>query len=238
MKRTPILFPLFFLLCAFTSYLPSATADDDHVYDTDGDKLQYGVNYFVLPVIRGNGGGIQVAKAGNETCPLTVVQSGNELSEGLPIKIASRSAGVAFITQGQLFKSIQFGVFPSTLRPGCPPSPIPSKWDPPSEWTIVAGLPERGLAVKLVGYQNRVSGWFSIVKVADDASSSSVGYKLVFCRWPEEEVAIHLCKNVGIHTDGKGIRRLVLSANTPLVVQFQKFRSALALNKHVLSASV
>ncbi|TKY45594.1 Kunitz-type trypsin inhibitor KTI1 [Spatholobus suberectus] len=71
MKSTT-LFALF-LLSAFTSYLPSATTA--FVLDTDGDPLLNGGTYYVLPVIRGKGGGNRTSKTGNETCPLTVVQS-------------------------------------------------------------------------------------------------------------------------------------------------------------------
>ena len=63
MKST-ILFALF-LVCAFTiSYLPSATAQ--FVLDTDDDPLQNGGTYYMLPVMRGKGGGIEVDSTGKQ----------------------------------------------------------------------------------------------------------------------------------------------------------------------------
>ncbi|TKY66245.1 Kunitz-type trypsin inhibitor KTI1 [Spatholobus suberectus] len=197
MKSTT-LFALF-LLAAFTSYLPSATTA--FVLDTDDDLVLNGGTYYVLPVIRGKGGGIERAATGKETCPLTVVQSRNEDSKGLPITISSPYR-ILYITEG-LILNIGFA-----SPPRCAPTA--------SLWTVVEGLRE-GPAVKLTGYESKVSGWFKIEK----ASDNSHDYKILFCAHD-----VSTCGDIGIYIDRKGNRRLVVTENDPLLVQFQKVESS------------
>ncbi|KAK7339760.1 hypothetical protein VNO77_20442 [Canavalia gladiata] len=195
MKSSTIAITLFalFLLSSFMSHLSSATAD--FVVDTDGEAMQNGGTYYILPVFRGKGGGIERVTTGNESCPLTVVQSRVEIEIGLPIRIAS-PLRIANIYEG-LILNLTF-----TNGPSCSPTP--------SKWTIVKGLPE-GLAIKLPGYNNILSGWFKIEK-------ASLNYKLVFCIRASDT-----CRDVGISIDDVGIRRLVLVTNNdPLIVRFKK----------------
>ena len=51
------------------------------VLDISGKRLQKGVNYYILPVIRGRGGGLTLADPRNKTCPLDVVQEHFEASQ-------------------------------------------------------------------------------------------------------------------------------------------------------------
>lgn len=53
--------------------------------DISGQELRTGIDYYILPVIRGRGGGLTLASTGNETCPLDVVQEQQEVSNGLPL---------------------------------------------------------------------------------------------------------------------------------------------------------
>nr|BBO25485.1 Kunitz-type protease inhibitor [Apios americana] len=201
MKST-MLFALF-LLSAFTSYLSSANANP--VLDMDGDLVQNGGAYYILPVIRGKGGGIERAVTGKETCPLTVVQSRSEVSKGLPVRISSPYL-ILNINEG-LVLNLGF-----TSSPRCAPTP----W-----WTIVESKQE-GLAVKLTGYEDTVPGWFKIEK-ASHGNSDINDYKLVFCEHDTSK-----CGDIGIYIDRKGNRRLVVTEHDPLVVQFQKATSSTA----------
>ncbi|CAJ1779088.1 unnamed protein product [Sphenostylis stenocarpa] len=199
MNTTPTTFFALFLLCAVTSHLPSATAD--FVFDTDGDAVRNGGIYYVLPVKRGHGGGLERARTGNETCPLTVVQSPFEVSKGLPVVISS-PIRVLYIEEG-LILNVAF-----LFGPLCLPTP--------SVWTLVQGLPE-GLAVKLTGYNNTVPGWFEIQR----ASLEFHDYKFVFR-------SIDDSWDIGIYIDHNQHRRLVATDNDPLLVQFQKVGSSTA----------
>ncbi|TKY66240.1 Kunitz-type trypsin inhibitor KTI1 [Spatholobus suberectus] len=208
MKSTTLL--ALFLLSAFTSYLPSATAD--LVLDTDGDPLQNGGGmYHVLPVLRGWGGGIEPAITGNETCPLTVVQSPFEVSRGFPTMFQSRLR-IPFVGEGHLL-TIRFSVVP-----WCAPTP--------SQWTIVEGQPE-GHAVKLTGYANTVVGEFKIEKAPNFNF-----YKLSFCA-----LNASTCGDIG---NQKGLL-VVTENNPLWVQfqKFRPFRRAapLVLKNHVLSRS-
>ncbi|KAI4299823.1 hypothetical protein L6164_033248 [Bauhinia variegata] len=82
-----IVFFALFLLFAFSTKLPSATAD--FVQDVEGNLIENGGSYYILPVIRGHGGGLGLTQVGNETCPLTVAQARSEISSGSPVRIAS-----------------------------------------------------------------------------------------------------------------------------------------------------
>ncbi|GMN18987.1 hypothetical protein TIFTF001_042797, partial [Ficus carica] len=67
---------LSFLLLSFTSKPVPGLAGSSAatVLDISGKRLRKGVDYYILPVIRGRGGGLKLANARNKTCPLDVVQ--------------------------------------------------------------------------------------------------------------------------------------------------------------------
>ena len=73
------------------------------------------------------------------------------------------------------------------------------------------GLPESP-AVKLTGYDNTVPGEFKIEK----ANPFHNDYTLLFCPAGEESK----CGHIGIHFDDDGNRRLVVSEENILRVQF------------------
>ncbi|KAL1339226.1 hypothetical protein AAHE18_U019700 [Arachis hypogaea] len=86
-RTTTNVFAIFILFAFISIHLPSlATAE---LVDTDGNLIENGGSYYILPVFRGNGGGIGQTATGNETCPLTVVQQHSEVDNGLPIIISS-----------------------------------------------------------------------------------------------------------------------------------------------------
>lgn len=205
MKNT--IFSALFLLCAFTtSYLPSAIAD--FVLDNEGNPLENGGTYYILSDITAFGG-IRAAPTGNERCPLTVVQSRNELDKGIGTIISSPYR-IRFIAEGHPL-SLKFDSFAVIML--CVGIP--------TEWSVVEDLPE-GPAVKIGENKDAMDGWFRLERVSDDEFNN---YKLVFCPQQAED---NKCEDIGIQIDDDGIRRLVLSKNKPLVVQFQKFRSSTA----------
>ncbi|XP_020208052.1 trypsin inhibitor A [Cajanus cajan] len=183
-----------FLLCALTSAIADA------VTDRDGDALRNGGTYHILPLFGVKDGGIELATTGNESCPLSVVQSPSGATfRGLPIRISSPYR-VAYISEG-LILSLAFASAPS-----CAPSP--------PKWTVVKGLPE-GEAVKLPGYRSTVSGWFKIEK-----SSFEYLYKVVFCARGSDT-----CGDVGVSVDGGGVSRLVVTDDEGIFVEFMKGNS-------------
>ncbi|RYR40199.1 hypothetical protein Ahy_A09g045910 [Arachis hypogaea] len=196
---TTNVFAIFILFAFISIHLPSlATAE---LVDTDGNLLENGGLYFILPVFRGNGGGIGRISTGNETCPLTVVQQRSEVDNGSPIIISS-PLKIPFLREGfSLDLSFSFVPF-------CTPTP--------SKWTLVKGLLEgEGATVKLTGfYENEMQGWFEIRKHLDD-------YKLSFCASSNNN-----CMDVGVKRDDVGNRLLVATEDNPFVVMFKKATSS------------
>ncbi|QCE11207.1 kunitz-type trypsin inhibitor KTI1-like [Vigna unguiculata] len=191
-----------FLLCAFTWNLPSASAD---VVDTDGNPLENSGTYFVRPVIiTGNGGGVEFAATGNETCPLSVIQVSSPFANGIPILILSPEEKL-YIEEGSL---VDIGF---SFVPLC--SPYPSKW------TAVKGLGDK-LSIKLNGYDNIVAGKFTI----KGRPPIIGGYRILFC--PDDESS---CGYVGIQFDDKRNRHLVVtqSQESALWIRFQRTAPAL-----------
>ncbi|KAF8407418.1 hypothetical protein HHK36_006549 [Tetracentron sinense] len=89
MRITLVLSALFL---SSMNLLPSQPAGADQtatgttLLDINGRIVQAGTNYYVLPVIRGRGGGLALASR-NRTCPFNVVQENFDFSNGLPLKI-------------------------------------------------------------------------------------------------------------------------------------------------------
>ncbi|XP_057718931.1 factor Xa inhibitor BuXI-like [Arachis stenosperma] len=196
---TTNVFAIFILFAFISFHLPSlATAE---LLDTDGDLIQNGGLYYILPVFRGNGGGIGRTTTGNETCPLTVVQQRSEVDNGLPIKISSLAL-ILYLYEG-LPLDLSFSAVPLC-------TPIPSRW------TLVKGLlGGKGATVKLTGfYENEVQGWFEIRKHLDD-------YKLRFCASSNNN-----CVDIGVKRDDEGNRLLVATEDNPFVVMFKKAKSS------------
>ncbi|KAK1379680.1 Kunitz-type protease inhibitor KPI-D [Heracleum sosnowskyi] len=61
------------------------TSSNRVVLDIDGKELRTGTNYFILPVVRGNGGGMKLYSGRTSQCPLDVVQEPNEVNRGIPV---------------------------------------------------------------------------------------------------------------------------------------------------------
>ncbi|KAI4353795.1 hypothetical protein L6164_002722 [Bauhinia variegata] len=131
------IFFAFFLLSAFSTTLPSTSAD--FVYDTDGEPLRNGGSYHIK-VSELWGDRLRLGRSGNETCPQTVVLARSEIS---PVKL-STPYKILYIFEGMLI-SISF-----TRVPKCVPEI--------SEWDVV----DEG-SVKQVNVQ-RFVGPFKIVK--------------------------------------------------------------------------
>ena len=72
--------PTVYFVLALTIVL--ATNTYGAVLDIDGDIIFRG-SYYVLPVIRGRGGGLTLRGRGGELCPYDIVQKSSEVDEGI-----------------------------------------------------------------------------------------------------------------------------------------------------------
>ncbi|XP_076912460.1 miraculin-like [Bidens hawaiensis] len=72
----------FTFILIFTLTLLSATSAV--IYDSSGNKLLTGIPYYILPLLRGTGGGLTVTRATKDACPLNVTQEPFEVNNGVP----------------------------------------------------------------------------------------------------------------------------------------------------------
>ena len=199
---------LSFLLFALAAnqYLPrvAATAAPEPVLDVTGKILRTGTSYYILPVIRGRGGGLKMASTVRRTCPLDVVQDRYEASNGLPLKftpVNTKKGVVRVHTDLNIRFSAGSICHQSTAW----------KLDNYDEWTKQWFVTTDG--VEGNPGPETTNNWFKIEKFEDK-------YKLVFCPTVCQHCKV-MCKDIGIYVDAKGVRRLALT-NVPLKVMFKK----------------
>ncbi|XP_031092511.1 kunitz trypsin inhibitor 5-like [Ipomoea triloba] len=177
------------------------------VLDADGGKLQAGVNYLVLPVVRGRGGGLLPANVNDNTsCPRDIIQEASEIQTGLPVVLSpvDDSTGAGSVP---LSTDINVKFFTPTV---CSNETVwtVGRYDALSkQYFVVTG------GVEGKPGPETVANWFKIEKVESD-------YKFVFCPSVCTTCEV-VCKDVGIYVGAKGTRFLALS-DTPLLVMFKK----------------
>ncbi|EXB87528.1 hypothetical protein L484_005403 [Morus notabilis] len=191
------LLTLSFLLLSFTSKPVSA------VLDLSGKKLQKGVDYYILPVIRGRGGGLKLANARNKTSPLDVVQDQFEVSSGFPLTFSPANQNQSFVC---LSTDLNIKFSAATTCAQSTVWKLDSFDESLGQWFVTSGGVEGNPG------RQTISNWFKIEKYNDD-------YKLVFCPTVCNFCKV-LCRDVGIYIKD-GIRRLALS-DQPFIVGFKR----------------
>jgi hypothetical protein len=160
---------LCFLLFVFITNLSIAFSNEDveQVLDINGNAIFPGGEYYILPALRGpGGGGVRIGKTGDLKCPVTVLQDRREVKNGLPVKftIPDISTGIIFTgtpVEIEFFK-----------KPNCAKS---SKWLVFVDNVIKKACVGIGSPENYPGVQT-LSGTFNIHK-----HESGFGYKLGFC---------------------------------------------------------
>ncbi|KAH6770496.1 hypothetical protein C2S52_015299 [Perilla frutescens var. hirtella] len=190
------LFLCFILFSICTISFPSAAAP---VVDIDGNPVLVGVDYYILPVIRGRGGGLTLASTGNKSCPLDVVQEPLEVNNGLPLTFrpANSSEGVVHVSADQNF------IFSAASI--CVQSTVWVLYEEESTQTFfittggVEGNPGR----------ETISNWFRVDEYEGD-------YKLVYCPGVCSICRVR-CGDIGVLVQD-GERRLALTDDAPFKV--------------------
>ncbi|XVF41518.1 hypothetical protein PTKIN_Ptkin01aG0286000 [Pterospermum kingtungense] len=199
MKTASIFLALSFVLFGSTVY----GQERDPVLDISGQELRRGIDYYILPVVRGRGGGLTLASTGNETCPLDVVQEQQEVSNGLPLTFSPVNVdeGVVRVSADM---NIKFSA--ATI---CAQSTV---WMLENDESIQKFVVTTGGVEGNPGRET-ISNWFEIEKFEDD-------YKLAYC--PVVcDTCRPVCGDLGVFIDEDGIRRLALS-DEPLKVMFKR----------------
>ncbi|KAJ7970145.1 Kunitz type trypsin inhibitor / miraculin [Quillaja saponaria] len=194
-KMKTALLVLSFLLIAFTSNRVVCAAKPEPVLDISGQKLRTGVNYYILPVIRGRSGGLTLSSKGNNTCPLYVVQEKFEVRNGNPVIFSPIDK------KDIVYTSTDLNIKTSGVKTTCAQSTV---WKLLKELTGVWFLSTGGVEGN-PGFDT-VTNWFKIEKAGKD-------YNLVFC--PKVCRCQTLCRELGIYIDESGKRHLALSDKIP-----------------------
>ncbi|XP_010428240.1 PREDICTED: trypsin inhibitor BvTI-like [Camelina sativa] len=193
--------PMFYFLFALTTVLAATIANAQPVLDTDGDII-FGGSYYVLPVIRGQGGGLTLAGRGDQPCPLDIVQESSEVDEGIPVKFSNWRSKVGFVPE-----SANLNIETEVAATICVQS---AYWwvDENAKFRVTAG-PKPDELVK-----ESYLSFFQIQNVYDHF------YQFAFCPTGPKS-----CSDVGVFVDENGVRRLALTKradNTPFLVMFKK----------------
>nr|XP_016515173.1 PREDICTED: miraculin-like [Nicotiana tabacum] len=197
----------FLLVTLSTSFLFLVKAQDvpDPVLDVSGNAVRTGVNYYILPAGRGNGGGLQVASIRNRTNPLVVSQHADESSIGgylqfSPVNPNENIIGISTDLNVK-FTSIHIS-------------------DSSTVWRINTELIPQRYLVTVGGVEGNpgretLSNWFRIDKYED-------AYKLVYCPGVCETCR-PFCGEIGILVEGsKRVLFIGSRSDQPLKVTFHK----------------
>ncbi|XP_057968178.1 kunitz trypsin inhibitor 5-like [Malania oleifera] len=205
MKTSFLLLPfLLFAFAAKPSPAAAAEAAPAGVLDTNGKELHSGTEYYILPVVRGRGGGLTLAATGNGSCPLSVVQDQHEVSHGFPLTFSPvnpKKAVVRLSTDHNIKFSAATTCVQSTVWK------LDGKDESTGEFFVTVGGVEGNPG------RETLTSWFKIEKYDDD-------YKLRFCPTVCDFCKV-ICRDVGIYVDEDGRRRLVLS-DAPFKIMFKK----------------
>ncbi|KAF8048994.1 hypothetical protein N665_2334s0005 [Sinapis alba] len=188
---------LFLLLAVYTSHRVATTeAAVEPVTDIYGGRLTSGTKYYILPVVRGRGGGLTMSKAENKTCSKSVIQEQYEVSNGLPLTFSpSDKSRIIRVSTDLNFKFSATSIWN-----------LDNVDEKTNQWFIgtcgVEGNPG----------QTTVGNWFKIDKYEDH-------YKIVFCPSVCSFCKV-MCRDIGVFVQD-GTRRLVLS-DVPLKVMFKR----------------
>ncbi|KAL2555286.1 Kunitz family trypsin and protease inhibitor protein [Forsythia ovata] len=202
---------LTFILLSFyttTSLFSSCSAAEapDPVLDITGKELRTGIDYHILPVVRGRGGGLTLASI-NKTCPLDVVQEQIEVDNGLPLTftpVNPKNSIIRVSTDLNIKFSAASICVQSTLWK------LDNYDESTQKYFVTTGGVEGNPGPETI------SNWFKIEKYERD-------YKIVFCPTVCDYCRV-ICKDVGIFIQD-GYRRLALTTtddDVPFKVMFKK----------------
>ncbi|XP_073310969.1 kunitz trypsin inhibitor 5-like [Primulina huaijiensis] len=204
MKINLMITQIAILILIFISSTSEAAEQPAPVLDTDGKALRAGVSYYVLPVLRGRGGGLTLDSTDEKNpCPLDVVQEQSEVDRGLPLyfKPVNPKKGIIRLATdlNVLFNASSICVQTTLWK-------LDERDVSTGKYFITTGGVEGNPG------RQTLSNWFNIQRYEND-------YKLVYC--PTVcDICRPICGDLGIFIkDGK--RRLALS-DIPLKVMFKK----------------
>ncbi|KAI5671958.1 hypothetical protein M9H77_12322 [Catharanthus roseus] len=205
MKATLTVVTFLLFSISTCSFFCSAAEEADAVLDIDGKKVRAGVEYYVLPVIRGSGGGLTASSFNNQTlCPLSVVQEQLEVERGQPVTFRPENP-----KKGVIRVSTDVNIRFRSAFTICIQSNVwKLEYDEETGRYIIVTNGVEGNPGR-----ETISNWFKIEKYERD-------YKLVYCPTVCNYCKV-ICKDVGTFIKD-GNRRLALTDDKPFRVMFKK----------------
>ncbi|KAM3381403.1 kunitz trypsin inhibitor 5 [Capsicum galapagoense] len=202
-------FLLLVALSATSFFLVNAHGDSEPVLDDAGNPVLRGVNYVILPVGGGNGGGLRVTSAWNETSPRYIGPNADESALGSSVQFSPavdpKDNTIKISTDINVkFTSISL-----------------YKWS--TVWRVYRNVEQqtKTLFVTVGGVEGNpgretFDNWFKIDKYED-------AYKFSYCPAVCSNCG-NICGDVGILTEGDGGRKLLFISGGihPLKVKFHK----------------
>ncbi|CAN0887809.1 unnamed protein product [Linum grandiflorum] len=180
------------------------------VLDVDGKVVRSGTTYYAIPATSGEGGGVALASITKdaESCPQTVVQDEDELSEGIFLTFSPVNSKSGYTVRTFTDMNVKF-----SADTACEEGTV---WkvdeynDDVDQWFVGTSGVEGNPGPRTV------KNWFKIWKYGSN-------YKFSYCPAVCKSCKVD-CKDVGIYVDENGGRRLALvgKEGDPFVVKFVK----------------
>ncbi|KAJ9553669.1 hypothetical protein OSB04_017714 [Centaurea solstitialis] len=205
MKITPSsLFSHLFIFIFTTTFSHLTTASVDVIYDSAGNKLLKGVPYYILPLLRGTGGGLTLSGNTNtNTCPLSVTQEPFELSYGVPFIVTPIFFDEDFIRQS----------YPVSIEADISVDPCHG----PKAWKVAT---TGGGGVTIGGVSNTPESCFQVVE--DDVMPGLRSYQIQHCPFKcgKNSTTSVSCYNVGLVSGAGGGQNVVAPTDVIFPVVF------------------
>ncbi|CAN1294897.1 Kunitz trypsin inhibitor 5 [Linum perenne] len=180
------------------------------VLDVEGKVLRSGTTYYVIPATSGEGGGVALASLTKdpESCPQTIVQDEDEISQGLPLTFTPVNSKSGYTVR--TFTDLNIKVSTDTTCEEGTVWKVNDYDDDVQQWFIGTGGVEGNPGPRTV------RNWFKIWKYGSN-------YKFTYCPAVCKSCKVD-CKDVGIYVDENGGRKLALvdKEADPFVVKFVK----------------
>ncbi|XP_078166486.1 miraculin-like [Carex rostrata] len=203
-----LLFSISLLVTLLFFSFTSNAATLDSVRDTDGHPLISGKQYYIIPVVRGHGGGLTMTTHNYLHCPLYVAQENMEVKKGIPLIFRPANPKDKVVRLSTDI-NIEFAIITTCV--------MPTTW----QLRNIEGAGKRYITTGgLRGKPGRetVNIWFKIEKLGNKA------YKLVFCPSVCTTCKV-VCGDVGVFNEGGGKRLLGLSGEH-FPVMFKKLKDS------------
>ncbi|KAF7813343.1 kunitz-type trypsin inhibitor alpha chain-like [Senna tora] len=188
----------FLLFLAFAFAVATTTTTAELVFDSAGQPVLNGGTYVVAPTT-GPIFNAAIIDSSGSTCSLAVIQQDPGFAFVLPVTITALVRPTFVTTSMKLFISFDY-IQPNVCTNN-------------SNWVITKSSNDDFEYVMVGDSGNPIGSSFYIRPYG---TTENLTYKLVSCEGD-------ICRNIGVHVDSQGFRRLVVTDGEPLVVKFDKY---------------